>query len=111
MPYKELFTTVVLEQVLVLHHVFVFSPAAILVTDEFYYLTAKTTNSIVKPTNSIANGTNSVAKPMDSIANGTNSIAKATNSIANGTNLIAKSLNSIAKTCNITITQDKGLPQ
>ena len=69
-------------------------------------LTAKATDSIAKPTNSIANGTNSIAKPMNSIANGTNSIAngtnsiaKATNSIANGTNSIAKSPNSIAKTC------------
>ena len=56
-------------------------------------LTAKTSNSVAKAMNSIANRTNSVAKLTNSIANGTNSIAKVTNSIANGTN-------SIAKTCN-----------
>ena len=64
-------------------------------------LTAKATNSIAKPTNSIANGMNSIAKPTNSIANGTNSIAKATNSISNGMNSIAKSPNSIAKTCKV----------
>ena len=62
---------------------------------------ANGTNSIAKATNSIANRTNSIAKPTNSIANGTNSIAKATNSIANGTNSIAKLPKSIAKTCNL----------
>ena len=100
MPYKELFTTVVLEKVLVAAATSCFRVSSSchscygriqLQTDEF------NCKRYEKATNSIANGTNTIAKPTNSIANGTNSIAKATNSIANGTNSIAKSPNSIAK--------------
>ena len=69
-----------------LHLVFVFTPAANLVTDEFS-CQSEVTNSKAKATNSIANRTNS--------------FANTTNSFANGMKPIAKRMNLIAKTCNI----------
>ena len=113
MPYKELFTTVVLEQVLVAAATSCFRVSS---SCHSYYGRKKRRIQLQKRriqlqtgriqlqkrrTQLIANGTNSIAKPTNSIANGTNSIAKATNSIANGMNSIAKSPNSIAKTCRV----------
>jgi len=58
-----------------LHLLFVFTPAANLVMDEFSCQSAKATNSKAK-------AMNSKAKAMDSIANGTNSFANGTKSTA-----------------------------
>jgi len=62
-----------------LHLVFVLTPAANLVMEEF---SCQRENSKAKATNSIANRTNSIANGTNSVANKTNSIAKTTDSIA-----------------------------
>ena len=59
-----------------LHLVFMSTPAANLLTDEFLCQSA---NSKAKATNSIANRTNSFANGMKSIAKRTNSISKTCN--------------------------------
>jgi len=75
-----------------LHLVFVFTPAANLVTDEF---SCKVMKLKAKATNSIANGTNSFANRMNSFANGTKSIVKRTNSIAKTCKAVTKNVVSL----------------
>ena len=81
-PYKELFTTVIFQQV---HGAA--ATSCFRVSLQLPILSQM--NSSAKAPNSNSN----------SIANMSNSIAKATNSTANWTNSIAKVTNSIAKTC------------
>ena len=82
LPYKELFTTVVLQQdhEAAATSCFVFTAAGNLVTEDscanIMNCNAKATNSIAKPAKLIANGMNSTAKVTNSTTNGTKSIAK-----------------------------------